>query len=81
MNNLRNKLWQLIVGHYSEGTILPTHILAIRVLLYPLDSFYWYMSNDRGYDWKTDTWNICGLKVSSGTIKKLGDAQGEVYQQ
>lgn len=77
---MRDKLWKWATAKHPEGTILPRRLLVIRAILYPLDTLYWMMSESRGYQWQSDTWNIYGVRYTGAALRALADAQGETYR-
>lgn len=77
---MRDKLWKLATAKHPEGRILPLWLLVIRASLYPLDFFYWKVSENRGYQWQSNTWNIHGVKYSDEALRALAEAQGETYR-
>lgn len=77
---MRDKLWDIATAKHPAGKILPNWLLWIRALLFPLDSFYWYMSKTRGYQWESDTWNIEGVRYAGAALRMLAKAQGETYR-
>ena len=77
---MRDSLWKLAVSRHPEGMILPRWLLAIRAVLYPLDSFYWLMSKSRGYQWESDTWIVEGVRYTGAALRALANAQGETYR-
>jgi hypothetical protein len=54
--------------------------LGLRAVLFPLDFFYWKMSQSRGYDPDTDTWTIEGVCYSANALRDIPHAEGEVYR-
>lgn len=77
---MRNKLWKWATAKYPEGMILPQWLLTIRAILYPLDFFYWKMSESRGYQWQSDTWIIDGVRYTGDALRALAESQGETYR-
>jgi hypothetical protein len=78
--DMRDALWTLARKNIPEGQILPTWAVLIRALLYPLDFFYWRMSQTRGYQWQSDTWLIEGVTYSGQALRWLAQAKGETYR-
>ena len=77
---MRDKLWKLVTARHPEAMILPKWLLVIRAILYPLDFFFWKMSNSRGYQWQSNTWNIHGVKYTDEALRDLAKSQGETYR-
>lgn len=77
---MRNKLWKLAVGKHPEAEILTRWLIVVRALLYPMDTFYWKMSEGRGYQWRTRTWIIHGVHYHDDALRALAKAQGETYR-
>lgn len=62
------------------GTALPLWLLCVRVVLFPLDTFYWKMSESRGYDYVYDVWRIEGVTYSAEALSDLAKAQGDTFK-
>lgn len=77
---MRDLIWRAALKNHPEGQILTLPLLALRVILFPLDFFYWRMSETRGYCWRSNTWNIHGVKYTDAALRALADAQGEVFK-
>lgn len=60
--------------------MLPQWVIALRFVLFPLDSLYWRLSKSRGYQPASDTWLIEGIRVSGRAMRMLSRAQGETYR-
>jgi len=77
---MRELIWELAIKRHNEATVLSKPLLILRAILYPLDFFYWKMSDRRGYQWESDTWIIGGIKYTGATLRALSEAKGEVYK-
>jgi len=77
---MRNKIWKLVRSKIPEGMMLPWWALSVRAVLFPLDFFYWRMSQATGYQWQNDTWLIAGITYSGESLRLLAESQGEVYR-
>lgn len=77
---MRRAIWKWLLIRHPEGIVLPRWLLIARVVLYPLDFFYWRMSQTRGYQWQTDTWLIEGVAYSAQALRWMAKAQGEIYR-
>ena len=77
---MREAIWGFTRSKVPEGAILPWWALAVRAVLYPIDSLFWSMSEARGYQLKSDTWRINGIIYSSKALLLLAKAQGETYR-
>ena len=77
---MRDMIWGAVRSKAPEGKILPWWALTVRCVLYPLDFFYWRMSQTRGYQWQTDTWLIGGVTYSAESLRRMAKAQGETYR-
>lgn len=82
MGSIRETLWAGArrLGQVQEGQILPRWLVAVRALLYPLDFFYWRMSERCGYQWRTDTWLIGGVSYSAEGLRSLARAEGKTLR-
>jgi len=56
-----------------EGTILPKWIIAIRFVLFPLQSIRWWLNGGEGYNLMTDTWYIHKTHFSSDFLLNLSN--------
>lgn len=77
---MRNLIWRFALQNHPEGQILSLPLLVLRALLFPLDFFYWRMSEARGYCWRSNTWNIHGIRYTAETLKALAEAQDQVFR-
>ncbi len=77
---MRDKVWNVVRSNVPEGMILPWWALTVRAALYPLEFFYWRMSQLIGYQWQNDTWLIEGVTYSGAALRYLAAAQGETYR-
>lgn len=77
---MRERIWRFVGRFLKEGCLLPWWAIAIRFVLFPLDSFYWSFSCRTGYQpWK-DEWMIHGIKFSGGALRMLGKCDGGIYK-
>jgi hypothetical protein len=77
---MRYSIWKFACRSVPEGTILPNWLIALRAMLFPLDLFYWKMSKSRGYDFRTDTWVIHGIRFSGSAMMSIAKAEGQVFK-
>jgi hypothetical protein len=77
---MKDMIWSAVRSKVPEGMILPWWALVVRAALYPLDFFYWRLSQARGYQWQNDTWVIEGVTYSGAALRNLAQAQGETYR-
>ena len=64
----RGKLYRWIiidVINHPDGLILPSWIMFIYAILFPLKYFYYRISKGEGYQVESDTWKIHGYTFSS----------------
>lgn len=59
---------------------MPWWAIVIRWILYPLDTFYWKISMSNGYDLRTNTWNIHGVRFSEEALYRIAKSVGAVYK-
>lgn len=76
--SIRQSIWQWSRSGMSPGQILPWWRVAFRVVLFPIDSFYWRYSQRRGYDVITDTWNLYGVRCSGRELRELFVGRGRI---
>lgn len=77
---MRKVIWSFVTKNLPEGVLLPWWALMVMGALFPLQFFYWRISNTTGYQWQTDTWKIDGATYSGRALWLLSKAQGEVYR-
>lgn len=77
---MRDMIWNAVRSRVPEGMILPWWALTVRAMLYPMDFFYWHMSQTTGYQLQSDTWLINGVAYSGDSLRLLAKAQGETYR-
>lgn len=76
---MKDKLWAFLISSVPEGQIMPWWALALRWILYPLDSFYWKMSATRGYQMERNVWLIDGVPFCAKSLHDLANATGEAF--
>lgn len=77
---IREKIWRWFTAKHPEGMMLSKYLLIIRAILFPLDFFYWLMSESRGYQPMSDEWIINGVRYSGEAMRMLARSNGEVYR-
>ena len=77
---MRDKIWMSVRSKLPEGSLLPWWAITMRAILFPLDFFFWRMSQTRGYQCESDTWRIEGVTYSAVAMRWLAKAQGETYR-
>jgi hypothetical protein len=77
---MREMIWNAVRSKLTEGMILPWWALTVRAVLYPLEFFYWRMSQQTGYQCLNDTWLINGVTYSNEALRWMAQAQGETYR-
>jgi len=77
---LRNKFWETIIRGYPEGELLNFWRFVVKCVLFPIDTFYWLMSKQRGYQPMRDTWIIEGIEYSAKALRWMAHADGETYR-
>ena len=77
---MRKRLWYYLRRNVMIGAILPTWLLYVRAVLFPLDTFYWKMSESRGYDYEYDVWRIGGITYSAEALSDLAKSQGDTFK-
>ena len=77
---MRSKIWQWVRRNIEVGRVLPVWAVLVRAVLFPVDTLYWLLSRQRGYDLMTDTWNIYGVRYAGTAFLMLARTKGEFYQ-
>lgn len=77
---MRNWIWRTVSKAHPEGQALTLPLIVLRAMLYPLDFSYWRMSENRGYCWRSNTWNIHGVRYTDGALKALAESQGQTFR-
>lgn len=72
--------YRIVRRWVPEGCILPPWAVALRWILFPLDSAYWSLDRKRGYDLYSDSWLINGVRYTNEAMRALANAQGETYR-
>lgn len=70
-------VWLLRIGKHPEGTMLSGWLLIMRASLFPLDSLYWLLSKERGYQFYKDTWIIEGQEYSGHAMRWIATANAD----
>jgi hypothetical protein len=82
-HEMRNSIWLFFTQSLAEGQLLPKWAIAIRFIMYPLDTFYWHLSAKKGHDgyrWQDDTWLIHGIRYSSRSLFQLSKQDGALLR-
>jgi len=77
---VRNKLWFWCVRNHDMGCILPWYLVLARAVLYPVDSFQWFVCTNSRYDIRTDTYIIGGVRFSYKALMALAHSDGEIFR-
>lgn len=77
---MRDKLWWFLRSKYPLGMGLPRWLMFVGALLYPIEFFRRWRYTPRGYDWLTDTWLIAGVYYSGVALRRLSQANGEIFR-
>lgn len=79
---LREKIWSKVLDYVDTpiGMRLPTWVLAVRAILYPLDFFYWKLDRLRGYQADKDSLIVEGLEYPVEIFRELRRSRGGVYE-
>ena len=80
MTDPRPAIWQLARKGIPEGQILPVWLRRVRAVLFPLQAFYWRMSDRTGYRWEDDTWLIHGIRFASESLRHLSTQDGALLR-
>lgn len=64
---MRQKIWKYLIKKYHKniGDVLPRWLIIIRIILFPINFFYYYYNKHNLYDVYRDIWNINGFKFSN----------------
>ncbi len=71
----RRKIFEYIVRDlmkHPEAQILPAWGVALHWLLFPLLSLRYWNDGRNGYDVRSDTWRIHGLKFTGSYFYRMG---------
>lgn len=72
--------WLLDAAKHPEGTIFPRWIKAVSALLFPLDTLFWRIRKNIGYQWENDIWIINGVHYTGQAMRALAEAKGGIYR-
>jgi len=53
------------------GQMLPWYMIALRYVLFPVDTLYWRLSQTRGYQLRSNSWLIEGCHFSNYFFQML----------
>jgi len=70
---MRRKIWKYFRSKYHHAQVLPTHMMVLYAILFPLDFFYWKYSKAVGYDMTTDRWTIAETEFSDTFFYHIKD--------
>lgn len=73
-------IWRVVTSRLKEEEFLPRWARWVRYVLFPLDSFFWWMSGNTGYSVETDTWLIYGVRWSDRALCHLAVADGGLFR-
>jgi hypothetical protein len=75
--NLRLKFWHWILAtiNYPEAKILNLPLRILWVFFFPIKTITYHTYKSHGFDWKSQTWNIHGIKYSDSLFRNLGIAK------
>ena len=76
----RNRLWFWCIRNHDMGCILPWYLVLARAVIYPVESFQWFVCTNSKYDIRTDTYQIGGVRFSYKFLMVLAQADGGLYQ-
>jgi len=74
---MRKKLWRWVLRNHEEGTLLHKWQIFIRIVLFPLETFYYFMNKSHGYQVEMDLWIIDGIKISGEFFRCLTNDMGK----
>ena len=77
---LERFFYWLVQRYVTEGCELPRWLVAVRWVLLPIDTMFWRMERQRGYQFERDTWMIGGVRYTGAALRMLAAAQGETYR-
>lgn len=73
---IRERLWRCATAKLPPGQMLPRWAILLRWALFPLDSLYWRLTSQRGYQWMANSWMIGGLNWSDDELVKAAHRPG-----
>ncbi len=68
---IRLKIWAFLCRNQPEGRQLPTWLLIIKAVLWPLRYITYSTYRGYGYAWYSDTWRINGVVYSGYIFESL----------
>lgn len=77
---MRYTIWYWLRSRFDEGLILPRWAIAVRAVLFPIDTWFWWVALKVGYQSERDLWVIEGAEFSARTLHRLSHGRGEVYR-
>lgn len=77
---MRKRIWRFARSKYPITDRLPWWLVTVKVILFPLEFFYWYMNRHTGYQICIDAWKIDGVVYSSETLEELANGNGKLFR-
>ncbi len=74
-SNLREQFFQGCIHDCPQGERLPWWGIALRWVLFPLGTLYWWYSGRNGYCLNRHTWMIGGIEYSFHSLRLLATAR------
>lgn len=80
--NIRLEIWDWILktAKHPENQILSFWLRMIYAVLFPLQFFYWKMSEKHGYEARTDTWRIHGQRYTGELFRHFAVGGNEWFK-
>lgn len=80
IKEIRDHIWDIFVSRVPEGCIIPKPLLVIKSILFPIGFLRYILSINHGYDWRSDIWNINGVKYTGKALRSIANSQGEIFR-
>lgn len=82
MEKHRHRLWLNIMEDLGppEGCVIPTWLVCVYMLLFPLQGLRWIIDRHMGFDPLRMVWTIHGIDYSDRIFHRLAIADGVLYR-
>lgn len=82
MKSFRAELWHNILEDLGPepGCYLPSWLVVVHCILFPLDGLRHWLKQSQGYDLMLNQWTIYGVKYSDAFFYHMSRASGQVFR-
>ena len=79
---MKERMWLWIKKRSTarEGEVMPVYMMAVRWMLFPLQSTRWWLNKGEGYDPCSDTWTIAGCRWSNQFFIEMANPPSDWFR-